>query len=249
MKKLLPLFIIPLMISCVSQKKYEALEAQSSVARDYDQKLDEILQRQEDSQMANDQQMQYELKMKQLLAEKQANDVIEKLVLEGRLNGLQADEIREEVIRVSEEQAHRQLAESMVPTNREEGKASIEIEAMSMLISERIQRQHQEVRVEKEGTSCDVIIPAERMFNATNGLSSKGAEIVTSLRQIVDFKEGYSIEVKFSATEEGITDAQRKQANAVIEALSNYKGRNNVEFEVEFVFDGNADEVRLVIEN
>jgi hypothetical protein len=248
MKKLLPLFIIPIMISCVSQKKYAALEEQNSVAREYDQKLDEILQKREDLAMANDQQIEYELKMKQLLNEKQANDVIEKLVLSGRLDGMQADEIREEIIRASEEQSHRQLAETMTPTNPEAGKASIEIEAMTMLISDRIQRKHQEVRVEKETFSCDVIVPNDRMFNATNGLSAAGNDIVNSLRQIVDFKEDYSIEVEISATEEGITEDQRKQANAIIEALSNYKGRNKVDIEVEFVFNGNADEIKLVVE-
>lgn len=237
------------MISCVSQKKYAALEDQNSVAIDFDRKLDEILQKRQDMAMANDQQMEYEIRMKQLIAEKQANDVIEKLVLEGRLDGMQADEIREEVIRASEEQAHRQLAETMAPMNREEGKASIEIEAISMLISERIQRKHKEVRLEKEGSSCELIVPTDRMYSATNGLSATGIDIVNSLRQIVDFKPGYSIEVELATTEEGITEDQRKQANAIISALSNYNGRNKVEVEVEFVFDANLDEVRLVVEN
>jgi phenylacetate-coenzyme A ligase PaaK-like adenylate-forming protein len=79
-------------------------------------------------------------------------------------------------------------------------------------------------------------------------LSAAGNDIVNSLRQIVDFKEDYSIEVEISATEEGITEDQRKQANAIIEALSNYKGRNKVDIEVEFVFNGNADEIKLVVE-
>lgn len=237
------------MISCVSQKKYAALEEQCSVERDFDRKLDEIIALRRDAAQSSDQMIDYKMEMMQLKNEIANLKTIDQMAAEGHLNGIPPEQLREELVNASRTQSHDALAKEMEQFNCQPAmRASVEIEAIAMLIGDRVQKNHQEIRIAKNNFDAQIMCPNATMFTGIGALTSAGTEIVNGIRQVVDVKSGYTIVVKIETGTEGITEAERKQANAIVAVLMAYSGRNTVKTEVQFVPKLNkTDEITLVV--
>lgn len=247
MKKLLPFLIVPIMFSCVSQKKYAELESQSRVAYDYNQKLDQIIQMRNDEQ-SRDENMQSEIKVRQLKEQMAAMKSLDQMISEGKIQNMNVQELSEMLRRQSEESAHMSVMNERDMMNRSDTRKSVEKEAIAMLISERIVQKHPSVSVSNIFETCLVNVPNAVLFGTGNSVSTDGLNVLQNLRQTADFREGIKITVKLPMIGNEIKDEDRKKANSIYEGLMNTSARMQKDIAIEFTSDGKTGDVIFEIE-
>jgi hypothetical protein len=247
MKKLLPFLIVPIMFSCVSQKKYTELESQNSAAIDYDKKLDEILQMRMDAGN-RDENMHYEIQMRQIKEEIATMKTLNQLVEEGSIKNISVDELQEIIRRQSEERAHMSVVNERDMMNRIDTRKSIEKEAIAMLVNERIVQKHPTVSVSIVFETCLINVPNSVLFGSGNSVTNEGLDILKQIRQTADFREGIKITVKLSMIENEIKDEDRKKANSIYTGLMNVSTRMQKDIAIEFTSDGKTGDVIFEIE-
>lgn len=247
MKKLLPFLIVPIMFSCVSQKKYTELESQNSAAIDYDKKLDEILQMRMDAGN-RDENMHYEIQMRQIKEEIATMKTLNQLVEEGSIKNISVDELQEIIRRQSEERAHMSVVTERDMMNRIDTRKSIEKEALGKVLRDRVVQKHPSIDVSNSFETSLVTIPNSELFGTGNSLSANGQDIVQNIRQAIDFREGIRITVMLPIIGNEIKDEDRKKANSIYTGLMNVSTRMQKDIAIEFTSDGKTGDVIFEIE-
>jgi hypothetical protein len=242
MKKLLPFLIVPIMFSCVSKKKYAELESQNSVAIDYSKKLDEILQMRTNVDKL-DQNMENELRFRQLKEQMVALKTLNQLAEEGSIKNMNVQELQELIRKQSKENAKLSVVSDRDKMKSTHTRKSIEKEAIAMLISERIVQNHPSVSVSSSFETCIVTIPNSALFGIGNSVSTDGLNVLQNLRQTADFREGIKITVKLPILENEIKDEDRKKANSILEGLMNVSTRMQKDISLEFSSEGKAGDI------
>jgi len=242
MKKLLPFLIVPILFSCVSQKKYAESESQNSAAIDYDKKLDEILQMRMDAGN-RDENLLYEIQMRQIKEEIATMKTLNQLVEEGTIKNISVDELQEIIRRQSEERAHMSVVNEHDMMNRIDTRKSIEKEAIVMLVNERIVQKHPTVSVSNVFETCLINVPNSVLFGSGNSVTNEGLDILKQIRQTVDFREGIKIYVKLPMIGNEIQDEDRKKGNSIYQGLKNVSVRMQEDIAIEFTTEGKIGDV------
>lgn len=249
MKKLIPVIILPIFISCVSQKKFSALEDQCLLQKDYEEKLDLIIAMKREAAQPTEHAADLKMELSQLKNQIANMKTIEQMAADGHFGAHNLEHLSEELINASRIQAHDEFAKEMERYNCQSAmRASVEIEAISMLIGDKILKSNPEISIAKNKFDMQIRCPKSSLFSAVGTCSKTGNEIIKSIRQVVDIKSGFAIMVKLETTNDGVSELDRKQGNAIISSLSEFDGKNTVKTALQFEPKlSPADDVLIVV--
>ena len=241
MKKLIPFLFLPFLISCVSQKKYAALEDKCSLSADFSEKLDLILSQlreNDNSIMEEEMNLRIDMMKIELSALKSLNQMQE----EGLLSGASPDEIRDNLRQMFYETMDHENPENQDQYNpTDENRSKIAVQAIAMLLDQRLTKNHPEVIAKSNEYSCEISIPKSSLTSGGSILSPGGKDILSKTRGVINILDNYTIEIRTKTKNKTISSSDVNLANSVSEFILNIKGNTKPTLQSSFEF--NSDQI------